>query len=140
MRAALIIILLAPLLVCAQSKKDVKAADKLFKQEQYAEALPLFKNFINMAPANVDFVYKYGACVLMETNHTDEALKLLLKAEEMGKKDQEVAYFIGRAYEKNEKYEEAMAYYERFKLAATKEDVKNLKIKKRIKSCKKALK
>lgn len=134
------IILLMPIMLHAQDKKDVKEADKLFKKEQYAEALPLFKNFINMDPVNVDYVYKYGACVLMETNHTDEALKLLLKAEEMGKKDQEVAYFIGRAYEKKKDFEQAMTYYERFKLAATKEDIKNLKVKKRIKSCKKALK
>lgn len=123
-----------------QKKKEVKEANKLFKSEQYGEALPIFEKFISMDSNNPDYVYKYGACVLMTTDKTEQALKYLLFAEQEGKPDNEIAYFLGRAYEKLEDFEKALAYYERFKAAASKEEVKKLKVKKRIKSCKIAMK
>lgn len=123
-----------------QKKKEVKEANKLFKQGEYTEAMPLFKKFINMDPTNVDYIYKYGGCAVMVTEHTDEALKYLLKAEELGKKDEEIAFFIGVGYEKKEEYQKAIDYFERFSAVASKDEVKNLKVKKRIKSCKKLLK
>lgn len=125
--------------VLAQDKKDVKEADKLFKKEEYEKAMPMYRKFINMDANNIEHVWKYGSCMVMVTDDVDEALKYLLKAEEMGKKDEEIAYFIAKAYEKQEKYERAIDYYERFKDATTKEKTKKLKIKKRIRKCKKAL-
>ncbi|MBD3638414.1 MAG: tetratricopeptide repeat-containing protein [Crocinitomicaceae bacterium] len=122
-----------------QKKKDVKEADKLFKKGLYEEAMPMYRTFINMDANNMDYVYKYGSCLVMVTDKTDEALKYLLKAEEMGKKDEDVAFFIGRAYEKKGEYEKALKYYERFKLATEKEEWKKLKVKKRMKACKKAI-
>lgn len=136
----LFVLMLTATMVMAQDKKDVREADKLFKAEEYEKALPMYRKFINMDAGNVDYVYKYGSCMVMVTDQTDEALKLLLKAEELGKKDEEIAYFIGRAYEKKKVYEKAIAYYERFNKAAGKEQLKQLKVKKRIKGCKKALK
>lgn len=140
MRLILIIGLLYCLPSFAQKKKEVKEADRLFKNEQYEEALPLYRKFINMDANNIDYVYKYGGCLVMVTDQVDEALKMLLKAEELGKSDLEITYFIGRAYEKKEAYEQAIEYYERFSAVATKEDLKKLKVKKRIKQCKKAQK
>lgn len=124
----------------AQDKKEVKEADKLFKEQQYKEALPLYKKFINMDANNVDYIYKYGCCVLMVTDKTDEGLQLLLKAEKLGKSDLEVAYFIARAYEKKQEFNKAISYYERFTAVASKEQLKNLKVKSHIKFCKKSAK
>mgnify|MGYP002621133481 CR=1 FL=1 len=135
----LLIILLLGSASLAQDKKDVKEADKLFKKEEYEKAMPMYRKFINMDANNIEHVWKYGSCMVMVTDDVDEALKYLLKAEKMGKKDEEIAYFIGRAYEKQEKYELAINYYERFIDATTKEETKKLKVKKRIRGCKKAM-
>ncbi|UKN01590.1 hypothetical protein K6119_17850 [Paracrocinitomix mangrovi] len=136
----LIVLTISSFTVVAQNKKDVREADRLFKKEQYAEAMPMYRKFIDIDPSNMDYVYKFGGCMLMVTDKTDEALKLLLKAEKMGKKDEEISYFIGRAYEKKEQFNDAIMYYEKFSDSATKEDLKALKIKKRIKDCQKAQK
>ena len=137
---AVLVFLLVGLASFSQNKKDVKEADKLFKQEEYEQALPMYRKFINMDANNVDYVYKYGSCLVMVSEKVDEALQYLLKAEELGKKDEEIAYFIGRAYEKKKDFEKAMSYYERFMDSASKEQIKQLKVKKRHKNCKKALK
>jgi tetratricopeptide (TPR) repeat protein len=122
----------------AQSKKEIKEADKLFKKEMYEEAMPMYQKFINIDPTNSDYAYKYGSCAVMLNKNNEKALEYLLIARKGGKSDAEVGYFIGRAYENKEDYDNAILYYEKFMDAADKEQVKSLKVKKRVKACKKA--
>lgn len=124
----------------AQSKKEVKEADKLFKQEMYEEAMPMYQKFLTVDPTNADYAYKFGSCMVMLNKNNDKALEYLLAAEKQGKSDLEVAYFIGRAYENEQKFDKAITYYERFMEVADKEQVKEMKLKKRVKACKKAIK
>lgn len=121
-------------------KPQMKEADKLFKNEQYDAALNEYKKLLTITPQDVDLNYKYGACVVMLNKDNKQALKMLLYAKEKGKTDKEVAYFIGRAYENDGQFDKAIEYYERFISVADKEQVKTLKVKARIKSCKKLLK
>lgn len=116
-------------------KKQMKEADKLFKQEQYQEALPLYKKIISIDPTDAQAGYKYGACVIMLNQSNEDALKYLLIAEKSGKSDKEIAYFIGRAYENKKDYKNAQLYYERFIQAANKDQIKKLKVKKSLKHC-----
>ena len=124
----------------SQSKEEVKQANKLFKQEAYEDAMPLYQKFLTIDPTNKEYAYKFGCCLVMLNKNNDKALEYLLAAKKQGKSDKEVAYFIGRAYENKGDYEKAVEQYEKFTEAADKEQIKQLKIKKRIKSCKKALK
>ncbi|MCB9223216.1 MAG: tetratricopeptide repeat protein [Crocinitomicaceae bacterium] len=124
----------------AQSKEDVKEADKFFKQEMYEEAMPLYQKFLNIDPTNAEYAYKFGSCLVMLNKNNDKALEYLLAAKKQGKSDKEIAYFIGRAYENKGEFSKAVEHYEKFVEVADKEQVKALKIKKRIKSCKKSMK
>lgn len=124
----------------SQSVKEMsRTANKHFKKAEYANAKPLYEKLVSLDPSNTTYTYKYGACVVMLNNNNDQALKYLLYAEKNGKSDKEVAFFIGKAYENSGKYEEAVKYYERFLLVADNEEVKKLKVKKSLKSCKKML-
>lgn len=116
-------------------KKQMKEADKLFKQEQYQEALPLYKKIISIDPTDAQAGYKYGACVIMLNQSNEDALKYLLIAEKSGKSDKEIAYFIGKAYENKKDYKNAQLYYERFIQTADKDQIKKLKVKKSLKHC-----
>lgn len=132
-----ITLLISSTMFAQDLKKQMKEADKLFKQEQYEDASQLYKKIISIDPTDANAGYKYGACVIMLNQQNDDALKYLLIAEKSGKSDKEIAYFIGRAYENKEDYSKASAYYERFLAVADKEQIKKLKVKKRIKNCKK---
>lgn len=124
----------------SQDKKEVKEADKLFKQEMYEDAMPMYKKFLTIDPTNSEYAYKFGCCLVMLNKNNDKAIEYLLNAKKQGKTDSEVAYFLGRAYENNKDYDNAIQYYEKFAESADKERIKELKIKKRIKACKKAKK
>jgi tetratricopeptide (TPR) repeat protein len=124
----------------AQSKEEIKEAGKLFKQEMYEEAMPLYKKFISIDPTNADYGFKYATCLVMLNKNNDQALTFLLHAEEQGETDAEVAFLIGRAYENKSDYIKAIEYYDRFIESTDKQQVKALKVKKRKKTCKKALK
>lgn len=121
-----------------QSQKELrKSADKHFKSGEYVDALPIYRELINLVPSNTTYCYKYGACVVMLNKNNEEALKYLLQAEKSGKSDKEVAFFIGKAYENKGNYEFAIDYYERFLAVADKEEIKKLKVKHALKSCRK---
>ncbi|MEO9531004.1 MAG: hypothetical protein ABJG68_05815 [Crocinitomicaceae bacterium] len=133
-------LILGLLLTTVTFSQDLKKADKLFKAEQYAEALVIYKKHLDIDPTDMNAGYKYGACVVMLNKDNDKAIEMLTIAEKSGKSDKEIAFFMGRAYENKEDYAKALEYYERFSVAAEKEQLKKLKVKARIKACKKALK
>jgi tetratricopeptide (TPR) repeat protein len=136
-----IFLLLIPFFGSAQDfKKELKEANKLFKSQEYSAAQKKYKKLLDIKPADVDLAYKYGACVVMTSPDNEQALKYLKHAEKSGKSDKEIAFFMGKAYENNKDYANAIVYYERFMAVADKEQLKNLKVKKCIKSCKKMLK
>ncbi|MFT4600460.1 MAG: tetratricopeptide (TPR) repeat protein [Arenicella sp.] len=121
-------------------KKQLKQADKLFKSELYVEALDQYQKLLTIKPQDSDLAYKYGACVVMTNSNNEQALKYLLVAEKKGKSDKEIAFFVGKAYENQKDYKNAITYYERFQTVADRSQLKKLKVSKSIKSCKKMLK
>lgn len=132
------ILVLVSFSVLGQSQKELqKTADKLFKDGQYEEAAPIYKKLINLVPTNVTYGYKYGSCIVMQNKNNKEALNYLLQAEKSGRSDKEVAFFIGKAYENQGDYDRAVDYYERFMEVAEKEELKKLKVKHALKTCKK---
>lgn len=133
-------LILSLLLATVGFSQDIKKADKLFKAEQYEEAMVIYKKHLDIDPTDMNAGYKYGSCVVMLNKDNDKAIEMLTIAEKSGKTDKEIAFFLGRAYENKKDYSKALEYYERFTLAAEKEQLKKLKVKARIKACKKALK
>jgi tetratricopeptide (TPR) repeat protein len=128
------------ILVSTGFSQDIKKADKLFKAELYEEAMVIYKKQLDIDPTNMNIGYKFGSCIVMLNKDNNMAIEMLIIAEKSGKTDKEIAFFLGRAYENKKEYAKALEYYERFKLAADKEQLKKLKVKTRIKACKKALK
>lgn len=137
-RVALILLMFVGATVFGQSQKELlRLADNYFKSENYEEALPLYKKLVNMIPTNTTYCYKYGSCVVMLNKNNREALDYLLQAEKNGKTDKEIAFFVGKAYQNEGEYEKATDYYERFMEVADKEQIKKLKVKRALKTCKK---
>ena len=88
--------------------QDLKKADKLFKAEQYEEAMVIYKKQLDIDPTNMNVGYKYGSCVVMLNKDNDKAIEMLSIAEKSGKSDKEIAFFLGRAYENKKNYSKAL--------------------------------
>jgi hypothetical protein len=63
------------------SEKELrKQAEGLFKDDDYASALPLFSQLLSLYPKDPNFNYKYGVCLLYAKENKEKPLPYLLFA------------------------------------------------------------
>ncbi|MES2799288.1 MAG: hypothetical protein V4638_04670, partial [Bacteroidota bacterium] len=95
-----------------QTETEMQAqADKLFNNEQYLEATPLYLRLLALQASSTNYNYKYGACLLYNSNKKSDAIKYL----KYGVSDPAIApeayYFLGKAYHLNYQFGEAIKNY-----------------------------
>ena len=115
-----IVLVIGLILTSISFSQDIKKADKLFKAEQYEQAMVIYKKQLDIDPTDMNVGYKYGSCVVMLNKDNDNAIQMLSIAEKSGKSDKEIAFFLSRAYENKKEYAKALEYYERFNAVAEK--------------------
>ena len=108
--------------------KIEKEANKLFKDDQYVEATPMYLQLLSLEPRNHFYNYRYGACLLFNSEKKPEALKYLKFSVNAADIEPEAFYFLARAYHVNFYFDKAIQSYNRYKLlvkdkAALKHDV-----------------
>ncbi len=97
----------------------------LLYNEDYEEALPLFRMLTDMVPDNHNYQYKVGICYLNIPGHVDQALPWLKKANVdpvidysySYKEDHapvDVLFYIGSAYHILNETDSAVIYYNKF--------------------------
>jgi len=95
------------------SPEEMKSnADKLFDNEQYVEATSLYLRVLSLEPRNSDLNFKYGACLLYNSNQKKDALKYLNYSVTDEQIDPRAFYFRGRAMHLDYQFEEARKQYE----------------------------
>jgi len=101
-----------PVLFYAQTEAEMKVqADKLFDTEKYLEATPLYLRLIALQPRDVAYNYKYGTCLLYNSNNKQEAIRYLSYATNDPNVTPEAFYFLGKALHLNYQFNEAIKHY-----------------------------
>ncbi len=97
----------------AQSESEIrKNADKLFEQEAYVEATPLYLQLLNLYPRDAELNFKYGTCSLFnDDRQKKDALKFLNAATKTVTVDPRAFYFKGKALHLNYQFDEAKKFY-----------------------------
>ena len=104
-----------PLLVFSQTPKELKNdAQKLFDNQQFVEATPLYSRLLAIEPKNHDYNFKYGTCLLFQSNDKQKALNYLVYAVKSSEIPSEAFYYLGRAYHINYSFKEAIKAYTKF--------------------------
>lgn len=117
------------------SEKELrKQAESLFKDDDYAAALPLYSQLLSLYPKDPNFNYKYGVCLLYAKENKEKPLPYLIFA--VGKEgvDDDIYYHLGKAYHLNYRFDEAIAQYNIFKQKKSKTSTK-LEVDLQIKQC-----
>ena len=91
----------------------------LMESNELAAAYEQFREINRLAPGNADTLYTLGVLAL-ETERLQEARGYLRKvmALDGGKRLDEATYFMGRTYEAQDRYEEAISWYEKISAGA----------------------
>jgi hypothetical protein len=89
-------------------------ADKLFDSEQYLSATPLYLRLLSLQPRDFSYNYKYGTCLLFNSNNKQEAIKYLSFAVNDPAISNDAYYFLGRALHLNYQFNEAIKQYTQY--------------------------
>ncbi|MBL4736393.1 MAG: PD40 domain-containing protein, partial [Flavobacteriales bacterium] len=93
------------------SKSEMTAdAELYFKGENYLAALPLYKALDSLDPS-IDLKFKLGICYLYKTDEIKRAMELLQTVLEDGSKQENLHFYLGRAFAMNYKFDPAIQFY-----------------------------
>ncbi len=100
----------------AQTEVEMKTqADKLFDNEQYLEATSLYLRLLSLQPKDVSYNYRYGTCLLFNSDRKADAIKYLTFAVNNDPAIvPEAYYFLGKALHLNYQFNEAIKYYTKY--------------------------
>ncbi len=100
-----------------KSEDDLKKnAGKLFEEEEFAQALPLYSQLLSLHPQESEYYYKYGVCLLYgDRRDTKKPIKYLEIASHNPDVPPEVYYYLAYAYHQNYRFSEAINFYTLFK-------------------------
>lgn len=99
----------------AQTEEEIKEnAEQLFENEQYVEATSLYLRLLSLNPRNADYNFRYGTCLLFNSNQKQEAIRYLNYAVNESGIDPRAFYFHGRALHLNYQFEDAKKSYQQY--------------------------
>jgi hypothetical protein len=99
-------------LVFGQTEAEMKVqADKLFDNGQYLEATPLYLRLLSLQPRDANYNYRYGTCLLFNSNNKSDAIKYLGYSINEPTIAPEAFYFLGKAFHLNYQFNEAIKHY-----------------------------
>jgi hypothetical protein len=98
-----------------QTEAEMKTkADAFFENANFLEATPLYLRLLSLKPRDFDYNYRYGTCLLFNSNNKKEAIKHLNYAVSNPSVVPETYYYLGKAYHLNYQFSEAIKYYEKY--------------------------
>jgi tetratricopeptide (TPR) repeat protein len=118
--ATLLLLFFSAIFVTAQqnnlAEKDlIKQANKLFEQDEWEKALPLFAQLVSVYPDKPDYNYKLGVCTLMgDRSDRKRPIRYLRSAYSAMASNSDVLFYLGLAYYQNQEYDNAIQYFQMY--------------------------
>ncbi|HKI87630.1 MAG TPA: hypothetical protein VKA38_01295 [Draconibacterium sp.] len=124
-----------PVTIWSAGQEDKLAkAVQLFESKKYEEAEPVFRQLLDKQPENPMLNYYYGSCQTENGMFSTSVLNYLLKAGE-GEVPVKVDYYLGIQYQAQNKWEQALRHYNKFRIKMQKTEQDELKLAEKIQQC-----
>jgi len=130
------VFLFVPIQVFSHSEQDndVANAIRLFDNEEFKQAEPIFKKLLNENPEHTMLNYYYGACRTENGHYSLTDLNHLQKANKE-KTPGTINYYLGIQYHAREQWVQALKFYNKYKLAASIGEQSRVELAKKIQQC-----
>ena len=89
-------------------------ADLLFKEERFVEATSLFLQLIALDPRSSDYNFKYGTCLLFNSQRKQDAFKYLNFSVTDPTIVPEAYFYLGKAFHLIYKFDDAIVNYKKY--------------------------
>jgi hypothetical protein len=118
------------------AEKDlVKKGDKLFEEEKFVEAYPIYSQLVIRAPQDAQYNYRLGVCTIYAIANKELAIPYLENAVTSPDVAKEVHYYLARAYLLSYQFEEAARHFKLYKEKADPKNVEKYKVNQQIEMC-----
>lgn len=117
------VLLQTSLLFSQDSAVTPKQALETFRQGEYSQAYDMYATLISKYPKDPKINYYFGICELKTNQHISDAIKHLKYASAKGV-SKDIYYYLGRAYQLNYNFKEAIESFDKFQKYAKSEDVR----------------
>lgn len=97
-------------------------ADQLFESEQYVQATPLYLHILSLEPTIADWNFRYGACLLYNSNNKSTSLRYLNYGVSDPNCDPRAYYFLGRGLHLDYQFDAAKKAYQTYASKRAKTD------------------
>ena len=94
---------------------DAALADEFFSYANYTDALKNYLALLKQDPSNEKFTYKAGLCYLYSNLDRTKALSFLEKSAKAEKVDNDLLFYLAKAYHINYKFDEATKAMNKYK-------------------------
>ena len=119
-----------------KSEADLKKqAGKLFEDEEYIAAYPLYSQLLSLYPKEAEYNYKFGTCMLFSTEDKEKPITYLERSVKNPEIEKEAYFFLGKAYHLNYRFDDAIRMYNEFKKLGFKPSQAKLQVDKEIDAC-----
>jgi hypothetical protein len=121
--------------ISASGQDDISSrAFQLFDEKNYIQAEPLFKSLIDDKPELLLLYYYYGACRTENQKYSEYDLIQLLNANP-NEAPAKINYYLGIQYQALNNWEQAIRYYNIFKLRSSPDEQTELNLAEKIQQC-----
>ena len=117
----------------AEMKKE---ANRLFEEDDFAKAFPLFSQLASVYPKDPDYNYRLGVCMLFSFDDKEKPIRFLEYASSKPEVEKEVLYYLAKAYHLNYRFDDAIAKYKEYKKVASSAKAQKLQVDRQIEMCK----
>lgn len=104
--------------VSFDSKEELeKAANNFFEEGKYDNAKPLFSQLLSKDALDPNYNYRFGVCILLTEEDPLKPLPYIEGGANSAGVNKEALYYLGKAYQFNYRFEDAVAAYQKAKTA-----------------------
>lgn len=104
--------------VSFDSQEDLeKAANEFFDSGQYAKAKPLFSQLLSKDALDPNYNYRFGVCIMFTEADPLKPLPYIEGGASSRGVNKEAYYYLGKAYQFNYRFDDAIVAYEKGKAA-----------------------
>jgi len=118
------------------SEEELKLqATRLFDDDQFEEAYPLYSQLVSLYPKDANYNYRLGVCMLYASDDKEKPIPFLEYAAKKPEVEKEVFFYLARAYHLNYRFDDAIVQYLEYEKVASSAKAEKLQVDHQIEMC-----
>lgn len=108
---------------------------KLFEDDEFEEAYPLYSQLASLYPKDPNYNYRLGVCMLYASDDKEKAIPFLEFSAKKPDVEKEAIFYLAKAYHLNYRFDDAILQYQAYMKVASSSKAEKLQVEHQIEMC-----